>query len=975
MKKTFILLFTTCIIGLGIMNVLYSQDEHSPVKETELEQVAVEHQNYEHLSEHNTSEHADEGHGDSDHGGGMEPLLFVIVALIIGAATRHFLRNIPLPFTVMLLLIGIILGIGTRVDYFEGFDSINKAISWAGNIDPHLILFVFLPTLIFEAAFAMDVHTFKKIFVNAFLLAVPGISIALFLTAGLVILTNKFGLGFNGWEWPIALMFGSVISATDPVAVVALLKELGASKKLGTLIEGESLLNDGTAIVIFMVFFIGLTQPEAESAPMVVEFVKVALGGTLLGLIIGGVTIAWVKKVFNDVLVEMTVIVAAAYLTFFVAEHFLHVSGVLGLVALGLTMAGVGRTRISPEVEHFLHEFWEMAAFIANTLIFIIVGVVIAQRTVFTGHDFLILGLIYVGIHIIRAFVILVLYPVMRKAGYGLPKKDAYVVWWGALRGAIGLALALVVVNADERFIPQEIRDQFLFLIAGTVTLSLLINATTIKALVNMLGLTKVPAAKALMMSNAYKQLTLETENTMDLLKDDRFLSGANWESVREYIPETKDPEINEDEIASMDTIAETRRRILEKEKSSYWHQFRDGLLGPVAVRRLADGLNDIIDKGGTIPLTDRPYMDKLWETPSFLNKILTVPLLRGFAQRSLSERLALSYDMTRGFIVAQEEVIQLVQTMAIGEEGETSLVDDLKAEIHENKIQGLTYLRNIREAYPEIAAAISTKQATRSVLNFERNSIKNLVSNGRLELDEAEKIMSSVEARMKMLMDSPPSIKLPEPIELLKEVPWLRGLDDAIYGKVVELVDKKVYSAGSNLMELGGPGDGLYIIAGGTVRVTVKDFLVDILGPGSVIGEMAVLTGLPRTATVTAETPVTALWVPAEPLKEVRNLSKELNGSLWKKAGTRFAENLLKNMEPYSLWRQVKFRRWLEQGEVVVLNNGETLAMEDKVAVLLKGEAIKSDNTNIQAPAVLEKDKYSFNSESRVYIREIKLE
>jgi NhaP-type Na+/H+ or K+/H+ antiporter len=474
---------------------------------------------------HTTEEHAEEEHGGEHEGSNMYPLLFIIIALLIGAATRHLLRKAPLPYTVSLLLIGLGLGAANRLGWFESWDFgifslnisfLNQSINWAGNIDPHLILYVFLPTLIFEAAFAMDVHTFKKSFTNATLLAVPGIIMALLLTGAIIMGLKGTGLGFQEWGWLLALLFGTVVSATDPVAVVALLKDLGASKKLGTLIEGESLLNDGTAIVIFMVFLYAVTGAASETSP-VIEFIRVAAGGTLVGLVFGWITISWVRKVFNDALIEITVIIAAAYLTFFVAEHFLHVSGVLGLVALGLVMAGVGRTRISPEVEHFLHEFWELAAFIANTLIFLIVGVVIANRTQFSGGDILALGIIYIGVHIVRAFVIAVLYPIMRKVGYGLTLKNATVLWYGALRGAIGLALALIV--AGEESIPAPVRNDFLFLTAGLVTLTLLINATTIKFIVEGLGLTKAAPAKALMMHMAKNYLRTSSENSIDKFK------------------------------------------------------------------------------------------------------------------------------------------------------------------------------------------------------------------------------------------------------------------------------------------------------------------------------------------------------------------------------------------------------------------------------------------------------------------------
>ena len=243
---------------------------------------------------------------------------------------------------------------------------IADSFRWAAHIDPHMLFFVFLPILIFEAAFAMDLHTFKKSATNSVILAVPGILVALLMTGGLVYAIDYFDIGLEGWaNWSLAFMFGSVISATDPVAVVALLKDLGASKKLGTLIEGESLLNDGTAIVLFMVFFLGLSG-QASDANGFVEFFRVALGGIAVGLVVGWIILRWLKGVFNDAMVEISAVVGAAYVTFYVAEHFMHVSGVLALVALGLMIGGIGRSSISPQVEHFMHEFWELAGFIAN---------------------------------------------------------------------------------------------------------------------------------------------------------------------------------------------------------------------------------------------------------------------------------------------------------------------------------------------------------------------------------------------------------------------------------------------------------------------------------------------------------------------------------------------------------------------------------------------------------------------------------
>ena len=315
-------------------------------------------------------------------------------------------------------------------------------------------------------------------------------------------------------------MFGSVICATDPVAVVSILKELGGGKKLRTLIESESLLNDGTAIVIFMVFFTILTGTAIDSNP-VIDFLIVTLGGVAIGATIGLFTLYIIKTVFNDPLFEITAIIGSAYLTFFIAES-LHWSGIIGLVTIGLLMTGRGKTKISPEVGHFLHEFWVLAAFIFNTLIFIIVGVIIAHRTRFEIEDFIDLTIIYVGIHLIRGLVIFVLFPIMKKIGYGITRKDSIVLWWGGLRGVIGLAMALIV--AGETSIDHGVRDQFLFITAGIVLLTSLINATTIKALVTGLGLTRMPVAKATLVSHSIERLKINSQERLQLMKNDRFM-------------------------------------------------------------------------------------------------------------------------------------------------------------------------------------------------------------------------------------------------------------------------------------------------------------------------------------------------------------------------------------------------------------------------------------------------------------------
>ena len=155
------------------------------------------------------------------------------------------------------------------------------------------------------------------------------------------------------------LLFGSIASATDPVAVVALLKDLGASQKLATMIEGESLLNDGTAMVVFLVMLEFAEDKHLTASEIIGKFCRLALGGPLVGLIFGVILTTWLSYINKKPVLEANLIVCGAYLTFFVSElHAVHVSGILALVVLGLYMGVYGKARLTHESEHAIHSVW-----------------------------------------------------------------------------------------------------------------------------------------------------------------------------------------------------------------------------------------------------------------------------------------------------------------------------------------------------------------------------------------------------------------------------------------------------------------------------------------------------------------------------------------------------------------------------------------------------------------------------------------
>lgn len=243
-----------------------------------------------------------------------DAVIFFGVSLILGIACRHFLRGTRIPYTVALLVIGIGLGsleYGTK----HGVGRFGDGIRIWENIDPDLLLAVFLPALLFESSFSMEVHQIKRCIAQMVLLAGPGVLISTF-TLGAAL---KLSFPYD-WNWKTSLLLGGLLSATDPVAVVALLKELGASKKLSTIIEGESLMNDGTAIVVYQLFFQMVLGRTFNWASIVKFLVQVALGAVGMGIAFGAASVLWLGFIFNDTVIEITLTLAVSYVAYFTAS-------------------------------------------------------------------------------------------------------------------------------------------------------------------------------------------------------------------------------------------------------------------------------------------------------------------------------------------------------------------------------------------------------------------------------------------------------------------------------------------------------------------------------------------------------------------------------------------------------------------------------------------------------------------------------
>ena len=682
----------------------------------------------------------------------LAPLLFVLGALLVGALLKLLLKKSKFPYTVGLFCFGLLVGVLFRYGLLPEAGLLERAVYQAGNINPDMLLYVFLPVLIFSAAYELDLHTFRKTFVNSCILAIPGVVVSMGLAALLMMGIAAVVPEFGGWNWTFALMFGALISATDPVAVVALLKELNTSKRFSTLVDGESLLNDGTGIVLFMLFF-GAFSGEAPlcSSPFL-EFLVVAGGGALLGYMLAVLTIFFITRLKGDEMVQNSVIILSAYLTFILAQGYLKLSGVIALVAFGLEMTYHGKLRFSPKANEFTEKFWDLASFIANTLVFIIVGIIIAVQVKLSWVSLAVTVGVYFGVNLIRTAVVFLFYPLMKRCGYGLSRREAVILSWGGLRGALGLTLALMVSATVA--IPEDIRSQVLLMTAGVVALSLTVNATTIRRLLERLGLTEVPAARSFVDYSVRHRVDDAARCYFDKLMHREAFAGADWDKVRTFLPDgEKAPDIsqcNEEEL-----LHNIRMTIYGTECQLVRQLYADGTISTDSYHKLINSQERHFDSDGALPLSDRKYVFKQFEEGRFIRFVRRHAWLMRLLKRPLTRRVVMLSDLGRGFLSLQrdsQDELAALRNAGIPEAQARSIFSTLEAEVRENIERMRDCLDKLAADWPEAYSSALTSKAARMMLCNERRTVRNLTWDGVMSAKDGERCEESIDSRASRL-------------------------------------------------------------------------------------------------------------------------------------------------------------------------------------------------------------------------------
>lgn len=384
---------------------------------------------------------------------------FVLI-LIAASTIALVVKVVPIPYVSALAIVGAIAGTVLG----SGAPPLNF------HLTPTLILFTFLPGLLFEAAFNLRWDQLRTNLVAAVALATVGV----LLTMGLVALLGHAALGL---AVPVAILFGAMIAPTDPVAVVAVFRRMRVPERLVNLVEAESLLNDGTGVVLFTIALSAVTT-QVPLAGALLDFARLALGGIALGVAVG-FGISLVTSRIDDVQVEITLTAIAAYGGYLLGET-IHVSGILTVVAAGLVIGNYARPRgMSERSRQAVDIFWDYVAFALNSIVFLLIGFDVPLRDLVT-----MLGAIVAATAITiaaRAVTVYLLIGSLRLVRSGVSLRWQHLIVWSGLRGAIAVALVLSLTNQGREF------DIVRALAYGVVLVSIVVQGITIGPLARVL--------------------------------------------------------------------------------------------------------------------------------------------------------------------------------------------------------------------------------------------------------------------------------------------------------------------------------------------------------------------------------------------------------------------------------------------------------------------------------------------------------
>lgn len=768
-------------------------------------------------------------------------LVFGLAGLLAMVCFMPPLANrLRLPYSVLLAISGCLIAYATHA-YRWLPPVVGDFLSIINTFDlsPETFLVVFLPVLLFETALAMNVRRLMDDIGPILMMAIVAVFVSTLFVGVLVSQFSAYGLS-------ACLLLGAIVATTDPAAVVGIFREVGAPTRLTTLVEGESLLNDAAAIALYAVLLGVLSQSRTwHFGLIIVDTAVLFVGGGLAGYVLGRIACELFALLRGWPAAEISLTVSLSYLTYFVSEHYLGVSGVVATVVAGLVIGSTGRTKMAPDTFEMLSRAWHQFGFWANSLIFLFAAMLIPRMlSDVTWSNVIQIGLVFVATMAARAVVVFGFLPLLSLTGLSERVGGRYklALCWGGLRGAVSLALALAVLEHDG--IPQDIRHFVGVSATGFVLATLFFNGLTLRPLITLLGLNLLSPKEQALRNTALVVATARVQAEADGIAEIEGVSDHARNRVRQVFDSNLEG-MSESELHKFSVQDRVELGLLILARREY-EMFFDILKQQIIDQKIAElllGRAELVEdsirtrgvNGFRLATARTLRYPRRFRQALQLHKVLGV---QRWLSAELSQRFAL--------LLVMRSVGNLVIAFA-QRELPALLGDDISDEIlslHQARMDLINEgLQALNLQYPNYAMWLQERYLGRIARKLERERYAEMFNHSLISGEVYADLLARLHMRWHYLERDPRLDIEMGAAELVDRVPLLQVLSKEKQLEVTKLLKPRLYLPDQLILSKDKPTTELYFVASGAVKVLLPDGTHVELGTGEFFGELYLLS------------------------------------------------------------------------------------------------------------------------------------
>lgn len=783
--------------------------------------------------------------------------LFLVIGL-----SEPLAAKVRLPFSVILAVLGSLIGFGAlfflQTDLTDALNPVAEAVL-GFPIKSNVFLYVFLPTLLFQATLGMNLRRMLDDWVPILVMAVVAVLVAT-LSVGYTL------SAVSSLPLLACLLLGAIVSTTDPSAVVGIFRSIAAPQRLSRIIEGESLLNDAAAVALFGLFmgFVMIGVPDPTIRDALKEFPMLMAGGALTGWILARLGLWLMALLEGFELAQISISIALPYLAFIGAEQTVGASGVIAVVVSGLTLNLAAPGRLTPQAWSRLSEIWDVLAYWAGALIFILAAILIPRFLAdLRLSDLALLSVVILAAFAARAAVLYGLLPLLTflRASPAVERPYRVAMLWGGLRGAVTLALALAVTENPN--VPVDIQRIVGILATGFTLFTLLVQGTTLRLVIRKLGLDRLST-----LDEALSQQVIAV--ALQTVREDVAQSNENYELNPEIVrgeavrfglrlDEAVRRAENAQDILDRDRITLGLISVAGAERDIVLQHMRDRSL---STRLAEDALLDIDRLIEATRLEGRTgYMRAARRTVTFGWRFRAAAVLNDWfrAHRPIATMTAHRFEITLAQRLVLRDVCKFIDQRIRRIHGRR--VADILRELVDRRIEIVeTAIEGLQLQYPGYFEELQARFIRRNALRFEERQYNAMLDDGLIGAELHSVLIRDVSVSRKEAEERPRLDVAIKRIELVQKLPLFGDLDPPSQKRLARALKTYYADAGDTIIRKDDPAKSVFFIASGAVELTIANQSWR-LGRGEIFGQAALLSQRRHRPTARAIVP-TALLV-----------------------------------------------------------------------------------------------------------------